>query len=179
MIDNELGKEVKKYLGTRRQSWLAKEAGVTQSTVSRIIRGLHTPEPDTIKVIARALNVDVLHLLRLAGVPVPKDQSRYAPNVDNLANRINQLPFSLRKRVVDGFDLQLDITTSLLDKIEEPCSVADTARKNEIIANSLPLDILEQIRANDPARYEDLMQMLRSGLAAHDAEEVNKEGSEF
>lgn len=119
MKGNTLGEEIKRHLGSRKQAWLAKESGVTSSTISRIIRGLHTPTNDTIEAIAIALDVDVTHFLRLAGVPIPKFQQKRDPGVEHLAKKLNSLPFDLRKSTVVAFEDQLNIILSLFKREKE------------------------------------------------------------
>ena len=61
-----IGKNVR-YWRTRRaltQGQLAGAAGLTLSTITRIERGLHRPQPTTIHKLAIALGVGVEEILR-------------------------------------------------------------------------------------------------------------------
>ncbi|HYN87778.1 MAG TPA: helix-turn-helix transcriptional regulator, partial [Ardenticatenaceae bacterium] len=47
-----LAAEIQRLLAGRSQQWLAERAGVAQSTISRLMRARHEPDPRTITRIA-------------------------------------------------------------------------------------------------------------------------------
>lgn len=100
---SSLAKEIQKHL--ERLSWsqrtLAHDAGVGHATISRLIRGTHNPSPETLDAIAKALGVDTLHLMRLAGLPLPPSKVERDPSVEYIAQRLDALPAEMRERAVD------------------------------------------------------------------------------
>lgn len=51
------------HLGDRPQSWLAKEAGINQGSLSQFLRGAGNPSVETIEAMAKALKVPAAALL--------------------------------------------------------------------------------------------------------------------
>lgn len=94
-----LAQEIKRLLGNRSQQWLAEHAGVAQSTISRLLRGLHEPEPKTLERIANVLGVDPRAFLELAGLPVSRPARD--PQVEYLAQRLEDLPPGVRGYAID------------------------------------------------------------------------------
>lgn len=77
---NELGSYIaamRERRGYRTQTALAEAIGKPQTFVSRIERGTAKvlPEPDDLRLIARALNVPMAELLRAAGYLDPDDDT--------------------------------------------------------------------------------------------------------
>lgn len=101
-----LGREIEKGLGNRSQSWLARESGIGQSTISRLIRGKARPNPDTLEALASALGVDSLYFMKLAGLPVATN--RLDPTIVYVAQRLNTLPSHLREGAVSVLLAQID-----------------------------------------------------------------------
>ena len=103
-----LAAEIRRVLGDRSQSWLAERAGVGQATVSRLLRGVYTPAPETLQAIGRALGIDHIHLMRLAGVPLPPPTDELDPEAVYIARRITELPGDIRAEAIDAIAAQVD-----------------------------------------------------------------------
>ena len=106
-----LGQEIHKHL--KRLKWkqrdLANQAGVSQGNISKIMRGEHRASPDTLDAIGRALGVDSTHLMRLAGIPLPKERAKRHPKVEYIAQRLQDLPPNIQEDVYDALGAQLDV----------------------------------------------------------------------
>jgi transcriptional regulator with XRE-family HTH domain len=95
----EFGREVKRLLKNRPQEWLARQAGVGQSTISRLLHGKNVPETKTIEKIAEVLEVDPRHLLALAGVPVVAPQRHQT--AEYIAQQLHDLPPYLQEHAFE------------------------------------------------------------------------------
>ena len=104
-----LGQEIEKHLKRKRwsQRALAREAGIASSTISNIMRDEHRPTPETIDAIANVLGLDPVHLMRLAGMPVPVSKKRN-PSIEYIAQRLDDLPTDMQKKVVEILGAQLE-----------------------------------------------------------------------
>jgi transcriptional regulator with XRE-family HTH domain len=102
----DLGHEILRHLGPRSQRWLAEQSGINQGTISRLMRGKHEPTPSTLDALGRALNVDPLHLMRLAGLPLPTAHLNRDARVEYTAQRLNDLiqdlPAELQDAMIDA-----------------------------------------------------------------------------
>ncbi|MGB0385522.1 MAG: helix-turn-helix domain-containing protein [Ardenticatenaceae bacterium] len=105
---NDLGQEINELLGSRSQLWLAEQAGIRQASVSRIIHGKQRPTPSTLEAIAQVLGVDPLHLMRLAGVPLPPATNDRDPSVEYIAQRLDKFPEATRKKAIHAVSSVLD-----------------------------------------------------------------------
>ena len=90
------------------QRTLAMYADISPNTVSYAMQGKTIPDPETIEKMARALNVDAYHMLRLAGHVEGPRQSIADPRVSLLAQRVDALPSDVRQRVVPALDAVID-----------------------------------------------------------------------
>lgn len=107
-----LGKEIQQNL--TRLNWsqreLASRSNVARSAISRLMRGKAKPTPETIDAIAKTLNLEPLHLMRLAGIPLPPKNENLDSAALHIAQRITFLPLPLRKHAINA-------TESLLNAI--------------------------------------------------------------
>ena len=155
MNDNmkALGKKIEQALEGRSQSWLARQSGVGQSTVSRLIRGQirTSPDPETIKAIANALGQDSSHFMTLAGIPLPTPSSQLDPAALHIAERISSLPNQQRKEAVKAMGSVLDA----ISIISKGSSSFDTQSRpvshdTELNGYDPGIKILEPIYEDDP-----------------------------
>jgi transcriptional regulator with XRE-family HTH domain len=113
------GTELQKYL--ERRGWsrrrLAEEARIDVSTVSRMMRGLQKPTHKTIESIADALEVDPFHLKRIAGLRVPKPRRERNPEVEYLAQRLDELPPEIQEQALDALGRQLDVIYNIMKQL--------------------------------------------------------------
>jgi transcriptional regulator with XRE-family HTH domain len=103
-----LGREINRLLGDRTQQWLAEQTGVRQATISRILNGKQAPTFFTLDKIAKALEVDPLHLMRVAGLPLPPDSSDIDPEIEYIAQRLAVLPPTLRQAALAAIRSQVE-----------------------------------------------------------------------
>ena len=112
-----LGNEIEKHL--KRLGWsqrrLARESGIGSSTISKLMRDEHRGTPETIDAIAKALGVDSLHLMNLAGMPVPTENGD--PRIDYIAQQLGQLPMPIRELAIDAVRGQIKAFYSLIDHL--------------------------------------------------------------
>lgn len=113
-----LGEEIQKHLD--RTGWsqrgLASKAELAHSAISKIMRGKTNPTPSTINAIGQALNVDPMHLMRLAGIPVSK--AKRNPSVEYVAQRLDNLPSNAQVVVISAINALIDAMISLYEKGE-------------------------------------------------------------
>lgn len=85
-----LGRVIRAYLGEKPQAWLAEQAGVGQSTISRIIAGRQRPTLETVLGISQALGVPEAELKRLAGYKDPRVPDPMDPGLLMAARQLSQ-----------------------------------------------------------------------------------------
>lgn len=135
---NQLGNEIIKVLDGRSQYWLARESGVGQSTISRLVRGKGKPTPETLEALARALGIDPSVFMELAGIPQRLISNDVDPSVAYIARRMSDLPEIYRELAIDAVGAQLDVIYTLAenhaqtikaleDKLEEKASFITTS----------------------------------------------------
>ena len=106
------------------QRTLAMYADISPNTVSYAMQGKTIPDPETIEKMARALNVDAYHMLRLAGHVEGPRQSIADPRVSLLAQRVDALPSDVRQRVVPALDAVID---AMVGPVAASTVLVDTA----------------------------------------------------
>lgn len=62
LLQQHWGESVRQSRGDRSQTWLAKEVGCDQTTISRIERGVYRLSPDLMVSLAAALGVEMAAL---------------------------------------------------------------------------------------------------------------------
>lgn len=105
--DGLLGNEINSHLSRLKwsQRRLARESGITSGTISKIMRDEHRASPDTIDAIARALGIDSLYLMNLAGIPVPHEN--VDPSIEYIAQQLASLPKEVREIATDSVRKQI------------------------------------------------------------------------
>ena len=117
-----LGQEIYRHM--KRMKWkqrdLADKAEIAQSTISKIMRDEHRASPDTLDAIGRALGVDSTYLMRLAGIPLPKERTKRHPKVEYIAQQLDKLDPRVQESLITAIGAQIEavnaaqqITTSL------------------------------------------------------------------
>ncbi|MGH2542344.1 MAG: helix-turn-helix domain-containing protein [Ardenticatenaceae bacterium] len=121
-----------------RRDWsgrtLARYADVAPDTIAGAMRGDRTPEPDTLRKIARALRVDESFLLRLAGHLEEPSQQLTDARAIAIARRLESLPPEVRAEAIRTVNAQLDMADSLTERIrsdEAPRDLPERARRSE------------------------------------------------
>lgn len=116
-----LGQEIKRLL--EHNDWsqreLARRAGIGVANISRVMRGLQEPTHNFVEVIADAFQVDSRYLKLKAGLRVVTPQKKRDPSVEYLAQRLDELPFSVREIAVNALGGQLDAIDALFQKGEK------------------------------------------------------------
>jgi transcriptional regulator with XRE-family HTH domain len=103
---SELGPRLRRYRRERgwTQAQLAKKAGVSTHTVSRLERSLDRPLPRTAQALARALGVEVSRLLGLLEQPV-------------LFPHSDERRMTLIRRIVDLTEDEVEQAQPLIDQV--------------------------------------------------------------
>jgi transcriptional regulator with XRE-family HTH domain len=108
---NLVGREIDKHL--KRLKWtirrLSEASGVPHPTISRLMRGVHVPTPETLDAIGRALGVDPVHLMRLAGIPLPVPVRDRDATIEYIALRLSEIPESHRQYAVNTVAMAVDM----------------------------------------------------------------------
>lgn len=172
-----LGTEIQKHM--KRVGWkqkdLANQANIGQSTISRIMRDEHRATPDTLDAIGKALEVDPTHLMRLAGIPLPKEKAKRNPEIEQLAQKLDELQPSLQSLVLTAIKSQLDaiLFVHKNQKKETGNKVTSRTMTDEEVIGSMKYqasrDVLEVLRIYDPDFFE--------GFAVHLEEHLYGEGN--
>lgn len=108
------------YLNARltKKGWsgrtLALYAELSQTAIARALKGKTVPDPESLRKIAVALEVEELHLLRLAGHVESPASEDLDPAAAYIARRITQLPPAVRERAIDAVGSVLDTITELV-----------------------------------------------------------------
>ena len=169
-----LGQEIYKHLKRLRlsQRELAAKAMISQGNISKLMRDEHRPNADTLVAIAQVLNVDPLHLMRIAGLPLPKPTRN--PSVEYVAQRLDELPDAVQGVVISGINAQLDVVAKVYQQAKkEAVPIEDDPRDEKIFSQISPLshEAVEALRQQAPDDYEELMTILRQ---AYDLLEARK-----
>jgi transcriptional regulator with XRE-family HTH domain len=124
---NQFGEYIKRLREERQLSLrgLAGKAGINSGALSRLEGGKRpTPKPDTLKVLAAALNVPLADLFAMAGYVVPYDLPSVSPY---LRARYGHLPEGALteiddylKRLIDEHGLDPGGPRDLEDETSEP-----------------------------------------------------------
>jgi transcriptional regulator with XRE-family HTH domain len=77
-------------------------AAVSPATVGRLMRGQHKPEPATLDAVARALGIDPVRLMRLAGLPLPAPALERHPTAEYISQQIDELPPYYREIAIEA-----------------------------------------------------------------------------
>lgn len=86
-------------------------ANLPPEALSQLIRreGRFRPRPDTLRLLADALDGDFVHMMQLAGHLPARDPDLPAiPQISRLVDRLAALPPDRQARVMDAFLLLLD-----------------------------------------------------------------------
>jgi transcriptional regulator with XRE-family HTH domain len=101
---SEVGQFIKRELERRNlsQANLAEKAGVTQSTVSRIVTGARIPSAMSCVLIAKALDLSPGLVLGMAGIlPEDEEHTRYKSECDYKFSQLNERDQSIIIRMMD------------------------------------------------------------------------------
>lgn len=115
----KLGNLIAERLGGRSQSWLSRQSGVDQSTISRLIRGKNIPTPETLEAIGRVLGLEPVYLMKLAGIPLPRYGEQLDPSAAYIARRLTELPKDIRDDAIDALSTQLDVIYRLAKRLDD------------------------------------------------------------
>ena len=128
-----LGQEIRKIINELgwSQHTLANRAGLTQSAISKIVRGKSKPTPETMDAIGRALNVDPTHLMRLAGIPLPKNKVQRNPSVEYVAQRLDKLPKNMQDRAVEVVGIQIDVFYEMWEREKQLVELTELDAKSQ------------------------------------------------
>jgi transcriptional regulator with XRE-family HTH domain len=74
-----------------RQSDLARNSGVDNGLVSRLINGERNPGVDTCRAIARAFGLSDIQVLEIAGLATDHERAKFSPVVEATAAMLNEL----------------------------------------------------------------------------------------
>lgn len=166
----DLSKEIKRLLGDRTQDWLAVASGVGQSTISRLLRGVYTPDPKTLERLAPALGVDPARLMALAGFPV--STKNLDPHAAYIAARLSELPSEVRDYAIDAVSAVVDAWSR---QVEGKPANGRFREEQEIEPEPIPLDVLEAVvNRLDPA----LGRQVLAAFGQEELEGVTQNGEE-
>lgn len=161
----KLGREIRsrmKNLGMT-QHELARKSGVSQSYISKLARGeSHRFSADVLHSIGKELQIDHLHLMNLAGIPVPK--APRDPSVEHVAQRLESLPELAHKGVIDVINAQIDLVVGALEEQKKEAIFAEDDPMDKLIFKEMlpPLvEALKILREEDLEDYKGLMGRLR------------------
>jgi transcriptional regulator with XRE-family HTH domain len=101
---SEVGRFIKRELERRNlsQAHLAEKAGVTQSTVSRIVTGARIPSAESCVLIAKALDLTPGLLLGMAGIlPENEEHTRFKSECDYKFSQLKERDQSIIIRMMD------------------------------------------------------------------------------
>jgi transcriptional regulator with XRE-family HTH domain len=155
----ELSLIIKRALGDRSQEWLQEKSGVSQSTISRLLRGTHATSARNIAIIAETLGLDPNVLFQVAGITGNASLKPLDPTARYIAQRITDLPPAIRETakqvvgdVVDGLWILADTMESEAQRLIEEHGVL-TGDENAVRR-------LKILKHRDPELYDEIMQDL-------------------
>lgn len=99
-LSEYLSEELRKRNWSGRQ--LATEAGISQSSVARVLRGDNVPKSQILRKMAKALEISETHLLHLAGHVEATPVLELDPKAAYIAERLSSLPPKTRQRAVNA-----------------------------------------------------------------------------
>lgn len=139
----ELGKEIKKRLADLHwsQRELARRTDISHSNISKIMRGIHRPTPETLTMIGKALSVDPFYLMDLAGIPLPEDRSKRDPAIEHVAQRLEQLSPQVKSSIIVSIEAQIDAIEAI-EVVSKP-NPYDTAGPRHVVAPPIYEDDLD------------------------------------
>lgn len=114
-----------------RRGWsrrtLAMYAEISPDTVATAVKGNRTPEPETIRKIAKALQVDEAYLLRMAGHLEERPKNLKDDRLIDLALRVEALPIPLKNAVIASLAAQVDAMGDLINALYEEFRLREPA----------------------------------------------------
>ena len=114
-----------------------------------IARGKTAPTPETLNAIGKALGLSPLYLMRLAGIPLPKDEKKRNPAIEHIAQRLDSLPPQVQDSAIASLAAQIDALENavlLVQAKERPTTHHDTP----LNGTGSGIEILEPIYEDDP-----------------------------
>lgn len=119
---NELGDFLQKRI--KAKGWSANEtarrAGISSGGISTLLRGLAKPRVDTLKALAKVLDVEESRLLYLAGMLDELPTGNFDQSAAYIARRITDLPPRYRQVAIDALAAQLDAIYTLYEEDRGP-----------------------------------------------------------
>lgn len=167
-----LGQEIYKHL--KRLGWTQKElahrAKMSQGNISKLMRGEHRATPDTLNDIGKVLGVDPTHLMRLAGIPLPKEKIKRNPEIEQLAQRLDELQPDFQPLALSAIRNQLDAMLFLHKKQQKTAGRQSTSRTitdEEVLASmkrEASRDVLKLLRRERPEAFDEFAGILQAYL---------------
>lgn len=147
----QLGREIYHHL--QRMEWsqreLARRTGISSSNISKMVRGKHRPTPETLEIIGNALGVDHVHLMRLSGIPLPKDKEERDPAIEHIAQRLESLPPQAQGPALHFIGSQIDALEAMYSEAKPAPHDNDTPL-NGTGSGVEELEDLESRKPGDP-----------------------------
>ncbi len=115
----KLGREINDYLEKMRwsQRELARRTNISSSNISKLMRGKHTPTPETLTIIGNALGIDPMHLMRLADILPSSDKNGRDPAIEYLAQRLERMPLLARSPTIEFISTQIDAIEAVYSEV--------------------------------------------------------------
>lgn len=146
----ELGREINNYLKKLRwsQRELARRANISSSNVSKIMRGEHTPNAETLTVIGSTLGIDPMHLMRLADILPSSNQSGRDPAIEHIAQRLDGLSAEFKPLIVASIRTQIDAIERIesLSKAKPYDTKLNKAEAPRVVVEPVYEDDPEEVR---------------------------------
>lgn len=105
------------------QTELARRSGVSTGTVSRIMTGGRNAGPDFCIAIAKALGLPRSEVFKARGWLLSELENPFGaeidPRVENLAQKINALPFRSREITLDAMEAMLQTSSQFTSEIQQ------------------------------------------------------------
>ncbi len=172
----KLGKKIDERLKELRwsQRELARRTDISHSNISKIMRGIHRPTPETITIIGGALSLDSFYLMRLAGIPLPNNRKERDPAIEHIAQRLDMLSPDVKKPMIASIASQIDAIEAIegvfiskhndssldaggeAEVLVEPIYEGDSPEVQEVKI----IKIIEQFAKSNPSQFNMLRQIL-------------------
>ncbi len=175
----ELGRKINERLKELRwsQRELSRRTDISHSNISKIMRGVHRPTPETLTALGEELGLNPFHLMRLAGIPLPEDKNKRDPTIEHIAQRLERLSPKIKPLIISSIDSQISAIEAVenLTLAKTELSDADLLIVNRQDSKKVLMELsaflssediqrLTKLQSENPDHYNDLVELLRETM---------------
>jgi transcriptional regulator with XRE-family HTH domain len=121
----ELAKYIREAMGTESIRSVAERAGISHSSLAKLLAGNAKSQPETLRALAGSLGLSESLLLRLAGHLEESPYRLSNPQAIDIARRLEQLPSGVREGAIEA-------VAGVLDTIYKISEIPDESRKKNL-----------------------------------------------